>query len=108
MTPSDPNTENGNNDSPSEQDADHFPRFANVLDDSVAEEMNLIVDGDVPGPSKTKRTFGGAVLAAGMLGLGEVIEPTKTDVEMEQVAESPDPEDDPLAGLSFGELPPLN
>lgn len=78
------------------------------LDNEVTEEMNLIVDSDGPGPSKTKRGIGGAVLAASMFGLAEVIEPSKVDVEMEQVVDADDPQDDPLAGLDFGSLPPLN
>lgn len=47
----------------------------------------------------------GGVLGAAMLAVGELIEPTKTDVVIEQPADTDN--DDPLAGLDFGDLPPL-
>ena len=50
----------------------------------------------------------GGVLGAAMLAIGEIIEPTKTGVAIEQTAESDSDTDDPLAGLDFGELPPLS
>lgn len=48
----------------------------------------------------------GGVLGAAMLAVGEIIEPTKTDVAVEQAAD--ESTDDPLGGLDFGELPPLS
>ena len=47
------------------------------------------------------------MLAAAMLGLGEVLEPQKTSVEIEQVAEDDQPDDLPFA-IDFGDLPSLS
>ncbi|MEQ8719339.1 MAG: hypothetical protein RIE08_17160 [Acidimicrobiales bacterium] len=72
-----------------------------------AEEIELIVDGDLPTLRARRRGGSGSVLAAAMLAVGEIIEPEKTTVEVEQEAGDPD---DALDGirLDFGDLPPLN
>jgi len=81
-------------------------------DDAVAQEMDLIVDGDLPDRSESKgkgKSVAGAALAAMMLGVGEIIEPSKTgDVAIEQAGDEMDPEKDILANFDFGDLPPLN
>jgi len=55
---------------------------------------------------KRAQAVRGGVLGAAMLAVGEIVEPTKTDVSIEQAADSP--EDDPLKDLDFGSLPPLD
>lgn len=61
---------------------------------------------DAPRPAK-RPTAGGSVMAAAMLGLGEVIEPNKTRVEIEQIAEDDEPDDLPFE-VDFGDLPGLS
>lgn len=63
---------------------------------------------DLPARSKARRSVAGAALAASMLGVGEIIEPEKTSVDIEQVADAPDDLDDGLLNLDFGDLPPLS
>lgn len=48
----------------------------------------------------------GGVLGAAMLAVGDIIEPTKVGADVEIVAQADD-DTDPLAGLDFGDLPPL-
>ena len=50
---------------------------------------------------------GGSILAAAMLAVGEIIEPEKVGVDIEQ---RDDRDDEPDLGLQleFGGLPPLN
>jgi|GEM_PF-3006185 len=92
-----------------------------IPDDAVAEEMALIADEDLPQwrspgrptSSRSKDSKGksvaGATLAAMMLGVGELIEPSKTaEVAIEQAGDEIDPEKDILANFDFGDLPPLN
>ena len=90
-----------------------LPDFAAMpySDDSVAEDL---VDGDVtrtssdgviPPPPRS-RARGGSVLAAAMLGLGEILEPEKTNVIIEQ--ESDDPLKDADLDLTFDGLPSLD
>lgn len=50
----------------------------------------------------------GGVLGAAMLAIGEIIEPTKTNVTIEQTADADRDTDDPLADIDFGSLPPLS
>lgn len=57
-------------------------------------------------PTSRAKTAGASVLAAAMLAVGEILEPEKTEVTIEQLAEAD--MDDPLAGLHFGELPPIS
>ena len=56
---------------------------------------------------RKKRAGGvrGGVIGAAMLAVGEIIEPHKAEVTIEQQADVDS--DDPLAGLDFGSLPPL-
>lgn len=61
-------------------------------------------DGDVSPPRSRSR--GGSVLAAAMFGLGEVLEPEKTKVIIEQ--QSDDPFKDADIELSFDGLPRLD
>ena len=57
-----------------------------------------------------KKTKGGAgattVLAAAMLAVGDILEPEKTTVEIEQAND--DPIDDLPFDIDFGDLPPLD
>lgn len=71
------------------------------------EEIDLIGDEDLPTPRVPRKGGSGSVLAAAMLAVGEIIEPERTTVEVEQEAGDPD---DALDGirLDFGDLPPLN
>ena len=57
---------------------------------------------------RKKRAGGvrGGVVGAAMLAVGEIIEPHKAEVSIEQQADVDT--DDPLAGLDFGSLPPLS
>ena len=80
-------------------------------DEPVAEDP---VDSDVPRtsfysevrPPPRSSSRGGSLLAAAMLGLGEVLEPEKTKVIIEQ--ESDDPFKDADLDLTFDGLPSLN
>lgn len=76
---------------------------------AVADEVALIEDRDLPAPRPTDRRSArsGAILAAAMLGVGEVIEPQKTEVAIEQLADGGD-DDTLITKLDFGGLPPLN
>lgn len=75
---------------------------------AIEQEMALIVEGDLPTqrPQGKRVQAANSVLAAAMLGLGEVIEPHKTEVSIEAPADAVD--DDPLGRFDFGGLPPLN
>lgn len=79
----------------------------NAGDDLRNEEIDLIVDEDLPTPRAPTTGGSGSVLAAAMLAVGEIIEPEKTTVEVQQEAGDPN---DGLDGirLDFGDLPPLN
>jgi hypothetical protein len=50
-------------------------------------------------------TAQGSILAAAMLAVGDILEPEKTVIEIEQAND--DPVDDPPFELDFGDLPPL-
>ncbi len=58
-------------------------------------------------PARTVRGTGGSMLAAAMLGLGQVLEPERTEVTIEQEGDQP-LDDDPLASLDFAGLPPID
>lgn len=60
---------------------------------------------DAP-PSPSYRSLGGSVLAAAMLAVGEILEPEKTEVIIEQASD--DPFGDADLRLSFDGLPPLD
>lgn len=77
---------------------------------AVAEEVALIEDRDLPsGRSSERRSArSGAILAAAMLGVGEIIEPQKTEVAIEQQVDGDGDTDSLLQKLDFGSLPPLN
>lgn len=59
-------------------------------------------------PAKKAKGGGGAttVLAAAMLAVGDILEPEKTTVEIEQAND--DPIDDLPFDIDFGDLPPLD
>ena len=63
---------------------------------------------DIPLPAYYRRIKGGGAatvaLGAAMVAVGEILEPEKTTVEIEQTND--DPHDDGL-DLTFGELPEL-
>lgn len=80
---------------------------------SDGEPVDQHLDGDdrpssyaVSGSPRPARSRGGTVLAAAMLGLGEILEPEKTKVVIEQ--ESDDPWKDAGLDLSFDALPSLD
>ncbi len=62
-------------------------------------------DGDGSDPPPPRRGGQGSVLGAAMLAVGDIIEPEKTKVEIQQ--ENDDPEPDLPVTLDFGDLPPL-
>ncbi len=55
---------------------------------------------------KFTASAGGSALGAAMVALGEILEPEKTRVELQQEDDEPEP-DLPFT-LDFGDLPPLN
>lgn len=59
-------------------------------------------------PQAKKPKAGGAttMLAAAMLAVGDILEPEKTTVEIEQASD--DPLDDLPFDIDFGNLPPLD
>lgn len=57
-------------------------------------------------PPPVRKTGQGSILAAAMLAMGEILEPEKTKVVIEQADD--DPLDDLPFTLDFGDLPPLN
>ena len=65
-------------------------------------------DGPLPASTRLTKSSSGAVtvLSAAMLAVGEILEPEKTTVEMEQPADTTD--DDSGLELSFGDLPPID
>ncbi len=83
-----------------------------ALDPDTPEPLQPDDDGEeAPEPDQKPkaRSGGGAqgsILAAAMLAVGEILEPEKTVIEIEQ--ESDDPIDDPPFKLDFGDLPPLS
>ena len=78
-------------------------------DESLPEERDeQLPDGPLPAATRIAKSSGGraSVLGAAMIAVGEVLEPHKTDVEMEQPADAAD--DDSGLDLSFGDLPPID
>ncbi|MDH3704924.1 MAG: hypothetical protein OES57_02590 [Acidimicrobiia bacterium] len=73
----------------------------------IFDEDDEAEDEQTPPPPKPRAGPGASVIAAAMLGLGEVLEPEKTKVDIEEVAEADD-QDDLLIDLHFGDLPPLS
>ena len=73
------------------------------------ERMNLEIEPEQQLPAYYRRIKGSSAtisLGSAMIAVGEILEPSKTAVEVEQVADDPhDPED---LNLSFGGLPELN
>lgn len=74
------------------------PDFADFVDPDIAAQQMA--------RQKRSNAARGGVLGAAMLAVGDLIEPNKTDVTIEQAADTDG--DDPLAGLDFGDLPPLS
>ena len=70
------------------------------------EEITWLPAAEAARRAEPRRTGQGSVLAAAMLAVGEILEPEKTQVEIQQ--ENDDPEPDLPVTLDFGELPPLN
>ena len=75
-------------------------------DEADATDFAPFASSDVVPPPRARAGTGATVLAAAMLAVGEILEPEKTEVTMEQVADAD--LDDPLAGLDFGDLPPIS
>jgi len=60
-------------------------------------------------PTPVKGGVAGAILAAALKGVGIALEPENHEtVGIEQAGDKLDKDDDPLANVSFGELPPLS
>ena len=74
--------------------------------DPIAENMVWLPPVTEARPSPPRRTGQGSVLGAAMLAVGDILEPEKTKVEIQQ--ENDDPEPDLPFTLDFGDLPPLN
>jgi len=71
--------------------------------------MDAEIDEDRPLPAyyrRIKSEHASFALGAAMVAVGEIIEPSKTSVEIKQVAK--DPHDPDNFDLSFGGLPELN
>jgi hypothetical protein len=69
------------------------------------EDEDETPDPDETEPRPRPRSAGSTVLGAAMLGVGRVLEPDKTEVQIEILAPG-DPDDQPF-DLDFGDLPPL-
>ena len=78
-----------------------------MSDPHDVEPEETLPDGPLPATTRiTKRGGSGVtVLSAAMLAVGEILEPEKANVEMEQPADSLDDGD---FELSFGDLPPID
>jgi len=60
-------------------------------------------------PTPVKGGVAGAILAAALKGVGIALEPENHEtVGIEQAGDKLDKDDDPLANVSFGDLPPLS
>ena len=75
--------------------------------DATPEPDGEFRDTPLPAASRITKSSSGAVtvLSAAMIAVGEILEPEKANVEMEQPADSLD--DDSGLDLSFGDLPPI-
>lgn len=97
----------GSADDPTSSPTDEAPRGDGDPDDLAAGLGNGAPDDEVPPVRRPGRSSGGQVLGAAMLGLGQVIEPDKARVDIEVEAPTDPLDDDPLAGVDFGDLPEL-
>lgn len=82
-------------------------RFERV--DILGEPLAPAVRVDRSDPSLVQRagaTLAGGIITAAMHGIAEVIEPERARSDIEIVSEAP--EEEPLLGLDFGDLPPLS
>lgn len=82
-------------------------RFERV--DIPGEPLAPAVRIDRNDPSLVQRagaTLAGGIITAAMHGIAEVIEPERARSDIEIVSEAP--EEEPLLGLDFGDLPPLS
>ena len=78
-----------------------------TVDVVIFDEDDEPEDDETPPPPMPRAGPGASVIAAAMLGLGEVLEPEKTKVDIEEQAEADD-QDDLLIDLHFGDLPPIS
>lgn len=77
--------------------------------DGARDPADRDVRGSDAPSAPSKAVKGGrSVLAAVMIGLGQVLEPEKFDEDMHIEAPADDDPDDPLKGIGFGNLPPLS
>ncbi len=77
--------------------------------DIAGEPVVPAVGVDRSDPSLVQRagaTLAGGILTAAMHGIAEVIDPERARNDVEIVSEAP--EEEPLLGLDFGDLPPLS
>ncbi len=73
--------------------------------DPDGERLWWVLGADHP-QRVTRSSSSGSVLAAAMIAVGEILEPDKVRVEIQQ--EAPDETDELLSSLHFGDLPPLS
>ncbi len=64
------------------------------------------VQSQLTPPRRVKGGSASIALGAAMIAVGEIIEPSKSGVEIEQTSDDPHDPDD--LDLSFGKLPDLN
>lgn len=83
---------------------DRTVRHTGAVHDDDAPEPGVEVPDETE-PRPRPRSAGSTVLGAAMLGVGRVLEPDKTEVQIEILAPG-DPDDQPF-DLDFGDLPPL-
>jgi hypothetical protein len=71
------------------------------------DDAEAFRDTPLPAASRITKSSSGAVtmLSAAMIAVGEILEPEKASVEIEQPSDSTD--DDAGLDLSFGDLPPI-
>lgn len=75
--------------------------------DQADHEGDDEVEEQVASEAKKRKAGGGTtMLAAAMLAVGDILEPEKTTVEIEQAND--DPLDDLPFDIDFGNLPPLD
>ena len=74
--------------------------------EGAGEEITWLPAAEAARRGEPRRAGQGSVLGAAMLAVGEILEPDKIRVEIQQ--ENDDPEPDLPFTLDFGDLPPLN
>lgn len=79
--------------------------------DLTEEELAIMAErmGAAGKKDAVKGGVAGAIMAAALKGVGLALEPQNfEEVGIEQAGDKLDKDDDPLANISFGDLPPLS